>query len=390
MPPLSKTEEQAIADRIVEELSQTPYALSSITQLHGGTANFVFRGTLAKPLPAEDESTATTVIIKHSTEFVAINRDFPLDVTRCTFEESMLAAVASFKFPPAADGTKIKTPRLYLFSHESNTQVLEDLPGTDDLKSAFFLPNAADLLPGSSPLTIGHHLGSWLRSYHTWASAPEQVPTLAAVGENRPMRDLKRMITYDTIIPVLENYPELLVGCRETLETLVAALGKEFDKPPFAEADEHWGMIHGDFWSGNVLIPTTPWKAPGQGDNKLFVIDWEFAQYGHRAYDFGQMIGDLWERKIFNDLDIVMPVVQGVIEGYGEVSEELAFRAAIHTGVQLISWYRRRPRSGALMAPPEVIIAGLTIGRDIILKAWEKDRDFFETGVLASLFAKKG
>ncbi|KAK4031802.1 hypothetical protein C8A01DRAFT_51243 [Parachaetomium inaequale] len=263
MPPLSQAEEQAIANRIVEELSQTPYSLSSITQLHGSTANFVFHSTLVQPLPAEDDSTATTVIIKHSTEFVAIIRDFPL----------------------------------------INTQVLEDLPGTNDLKTAFFLPNATDLLPGSSPLTIGHHLGSWLRS--------------------------------------------------ETLETLVAVFGKEFEKPPGAEADKHWGMIHGDFWSGNL-------------------------------------IGDLWERKIFNDLDIVMPVVQGVIEGYGEVSEELAFRAAIHAGVQLISWYSRRPWSGALMPPPKVIIAGLTIGRGIILKAWEQDRKFFEHGVLASLFAKKG
>jgi len=78
----------------------------------------------------------------------------------------------------------------------------------------------------------------------------EQVGTLAAVGENRPMRDLKRMVTYDTIIPVLENYPELLAGCRGTLETLAAVLGKEFEKSPGAEADENWGMIHGDFWSG--------------------------------------------------------------------------------------------------------------------------------------------
>jgi hypothetical protein len=99
-------------------------------------------------------------------------------------------------------------------------------------------------------------------------------------------------------------------------------------------------------------------------------------------------LGDLWERKIFNDLDIVMPVVQGVMEGYGEVSDDMAFRAAMHAGVQLVGWYNRRPRSGALMAPPEVIIAGLTIGRDIILKAWEKDRKFFESGPLASLFSK--
>jgi len=72
-----------------------------------------------------------------------------------TFEESMLAVIASFKFPLAADGTTIKTPRLHLFGRESNTQVLRDLPGTDDLKTTFFLPNAAEFLPGSSPLAIG-------------------------------------------------------------------------------------------------------------------------------------------------------------------------------------------------------------------------------------------
>lgn len=167
----------------------------------------------------------------------------------------MLTAAASFKPPPAAESdstttTTIKTPRLHLFNHESHTQVLEDLPGTNDLKTVLLQPNAAELLPGASPLAVGRHLGSWLRSYHAWASAPAQAAALAAVGENRPMRDLKRLVTYDAVIPVLENYPELLVGCREALETVVAVLGKEFEKVPGAGGGEHWGMIHGDFWSG--------------------------------------------------------------------------------------------------------------------------------------------
>ena len=99
------------------------------------------------------------------------------------------------------------------------------------------------------------------------------------------------------------------------------------------------------------------------------------------------MIGDLYERKIFNDIDIVMPVMQGVIKGYGELSDEMAFRVVIHTGIQLIGWHNRRPPTGPLMAPPEVIVAGLTIGRDLVLKGWEKDRKFFESSVLASLFS---
>lgn len=137
----------------------------------------------------------------------------------------------------------------------------------------------------------------------------------------------------------------------------------------------------------SVLLPNTPWKEPGTGTNKLFIIDWEFCQYGHKAYDLGQMIGDLWERKIFNDIDIVMPVLQGLIEGYGDISDNMAFRAIMHAGTQLVGWYNRRPRTGPLKAPPEVIVAGLTIGRDLILKGWRKDKRGFEGGVLASLFS---
>lgn len=148
-------------------------------------------------------------------------------------------------------------------------------------------------------------------------------------------------------------------------------------------------VLVSDFPQSSVLLPNTPWQELGAGTNKLFIIDWEFAQYGHRAYDLGQMIGDLYERKIFNDIDIAMLAMQGVMEGYGELSDEMAFRVAIHAGVHLVGWYNRRPRTGPLMAPPKVIVAGLTIGRDLILKGWARDRKFFENSVLASLFAAK-
>jgi hypothetical protein len=96
MAPLDQVEEDAIAARVLQELSETPYACSSLTQLTGGTANFVYRGILARPLTAQDGSTVKSVIIKHSTDFVAINRDFPLDVTRCVV--MMLSGSLSLNF----------------------------------------------------------------------------------------------------------------------------------------------------------------------------------------------------------------------------------------------------------------------------------------------------
>lgn len=138
----------------------------------------------------------------------------------------------------------------------------------------------------------------------------------------------------------------------------------------------------------SVLIPATGWREapPSDESNKLFIIDWEFAQFGHRAYDLGQIVGDLCERKVYNNNDTGLQVMEGVIEGYGKLSDEMAFRTAIHVGVHLIGYYNRRPQRGPWVAPPEVIVAGLTTGRDFILKGWEKDRKFYEGSLLASLF----
>ena len=81
--------------------------------------------------------------------------------------------------------------------------------------------------------------------------------------------------------------------------------------------------------------------------------------------------------------------MEGVIDGYGELNDEVAFRTAIYVGVHLVSWYNRRPRKGPRVVPLEAIIAGLTVGRDLIIKGWEKDRKFFEESALRSLFTTK-
>lgn len=141
----------------------------------------------------------------------------------------------------------------------------------------------------------------------------------------------------------------------------------------------------------SILLPSTGWLKPplAERTNELFIIDWEFAQFGHRSCDLGQIVGDLYERKIYSNLDTAISTMEGVIDGYGVLSDEMAFRTAIYVGVHLISWYDRRPQKGPRLAPPEVIGAGLTVGRDFMLKGWEKDRAFFLTSALASLFAAR-
>ncbi len=86
MAPIAEAEKGEVPTRVLHELSKTPYACTSLTRLTNGTTNFVFRGVLAQPLDVQDGTSVVTiksVIIKHTTDFVAANKNFPLDVSRC-------------------------------------------------------------------------------------------------------------------------------------------------------------------------------------------------------------------------------------------------------------------------------------------------------------------
>jgi hypothetical protein len=76
MAPLQQVEEDAIATQVLQQLSRTPYACSSLTQQSTRPGNFVYRGVLAQPLAIQDVATAGSIIIKHST-------NAPLDAMRC-------------------------------------------------------------------------------------------------------------------------------------------------------------------------------------------------------------------------------------------------------------------------------------------------------------------
>lgn len=119
---------------------------------------------------------------------------------------------------------------------------------------------------------------------------------------------------------------------------------------------------------------------------KLFIIDWEFTQFGHRAYDLGQMIGDLYERKHFNDVESALWTLRGFVDGYGQLSDEMAFRTAIHAGVHLIGWYNRRSPNSPLKGTQDQISHAITLGIDFVVRGWEKDKNWLEQSVLAPLF----
>jgi len=66
-----------------------------------------------------------------------------------------------------------------------------------------------------------------------------------------PMRKLKLKITYQAFMGVLENFPELLEGNRETLEQVRIEAVENFEREEGGEENsDDWGLIHGDLWTG--------------------------------------------------------------------------------------------------------------------------------------------
>lgn len=109
-------------------------------------------------------------------------------------------------------------------------------------------------------------------------------------------------------------------------------------------------------------------------------------QFGHRAYDLGHMIGDLYEAYHFHSSDISLTMIRGFMDGYGEINDDMAFRTAIHAGVQFLGWYNRRAPSDSVKGTGEQISSAAKISTNLIVNGWERERQWYQSTPLAPLF----
>lgn len=144
----------------------------------------------------------------------------------------------------------MEVPRLYLLDREANTRVLEDFPGSTNLMAVITSPRNNERVDRQAAVSIGRRLGSWLRSFHTWADEPAQASLRNMVGENEAVRQLKHRVGYGSFLTVLEGFPDLLEGCRDALEKVREVATEECRAPATGREGKHWGLVHGDFWTG--------------------------------------------------------------------------------------------------------------------------------------------
>lgn len=135
-----------------------------------------------------------------------------------------------------------------------------------------------------------------------------------------------------------------------------------------------------DLLHHSILLSNAPIDNGNQ--IQLRIVDWEMTQLGVRPEDSGQLIAELWELKLYKDIDAGLWIIEGFVQGYGKVDNDFMFRALIHVGAHLISIGSDTPGWGT----PEQAEAVAKAGRDVLLKAWHKDLKGFSGHDLECIF----
>lgn len=119
-------------------------------------------------------------------------------------------------------------------------------------------------------------------------------------------------------------------------------------------------------------------------DIPLFVVDWEMAHLGHRYVDFGQMLAEMYAIWQYRKMEAGLWLVQGFCQGLNLEDENLAFRIAAQVGCHLVACDAKIPSWGTPDQQEECARAG----RDFIVHARKRERDWFDESDLACLFAR--
>ncbi|KAG9234790.1 kinase-like domain-containing protein, partial [Amylocarpus encephaloides] len=284
------------------------------------------------------------------------------------FENRILTACQNLS-PTTESNIIVQTPKIYPFNQVRNTQIYSDLALSIDMKTYCLNHSVSH----EEATRLGFAIGRWAKSFHLWGAAPDQSKLRAKMKQSTEMRALKYQINYPTMIATIENFPDLLEERRGVLEAVAKDVKETLDT-------KEGTLIHGDFWTGNVVMPDVP--IPAEDPMRLYIVDWELVQLSILAFDLGQMTAELYELKLFKDIEAGESLVKSFVDGYGPIDIETAFTAVIFVGNHLLCWGTRVPGWGSEGRIREVV----KVGRDFVVKGWEKDAEFFRQTPWAKWF----
>ncbi|RDW69062.1 uncharacterized protein DSM5745_08822 [Aspergillus mulundensis] len=401
--------DREIREAVAQNVSRGRYACSSLSKSHRSRLNYVYTGTLARPL----DNGTKTVIIKHSVPYISTVKEHELTQARSISEGLVLNSLDQFSLRVTNTTLhnqifklNIRTPELYQLNYATHTLMMEHLKNSTDLQTFLLnLPCLKDERLWAWVFQIGESLGQWLRQFHNWMTKESQ-KTVAGEFDtdiNKEMAGFRFRLSYEWLPRAIEKYPNILgkkKGTRKIMEKLMKVAREELDKD-FQTKDETIGPIHGDFWAGNILLPLDILRPPAKKpsfdpcfdlearnapafmpvpDSTILITDWEFAQYGPRALDIAQMAAELYIDYHIYGVEAAKEMIEGFIHGYDHITMEMSWRILLHVGTYFIVWAAaagdgdREPSEEIARKKRKLV----KLGRRLIVRGWRRrQKPFF-------------
>ncbi|KAK8031190.1 hypothetical protein PG990_000924 [Apiospora arundinis] len=247
-----------IQSKVLRSLEGTPFAAKSLVPLSGGNANFIYLADLVHPLDS-----VAQVLVKHGEGFLASNTAFEIPTSRCHIEDACLRALSSSSVDastaPGSDDHDnggyryvVRTPKYYPFPQDPTTQIQEYLPNGANLK-VYALKHWAAAAPPTQARQLGRALGRWLRAFHDSSELLHRGELRNAVAANTAMQGLKHAINFQWLLDRVAQFPDILSEAAPVFEEVKEMAAAE------VRDESQLQVIHGDFWTGNILLPNAPY-----------------------------------------------------------------------------------------------------------------------------------
>ncbi|KAF7436409.1 Carboxy-terminal domain (CTD) phosphatase [Pleurotus ostreatus] len=310
---------------VKEYLEGTRFECSDALPLSGGTANFIYRISLLRPVEGH-----SSLILKHGRPFVG---NIPFSLQRQAYEVEALKWISTWIAPDSP----VKVPAVVHFDEDKAVIIMEDV-GLDAKTLKQLLLDGA--VSQATAKNVGNALGEFIANVHRRSGG--EVELLRGFDANEHGKSISSWATYGRLASTLEGEdmpvlsdPPLNVS-KETMNT-IAMLSKERSSQINASAD---CLVMGDFWPGNIVLSPTA--------ESIYVIDWELAKTGLEGLDLGQFCAEIHTLRRFHPSQSTSAeaIISAFLQTYRRLRDHLdplvlAGTVVTHVGAHLVAWTPR-------------------------------------------------
>ncbi|KAJ3187149.1 hypothetical protein HDU85_007187 [Gaertneriomyces sp. JEL0708] len=359
-----------LVQSVLKHLEDTDVACTSLTPLCIGIANLTWRGVLANPTP----NGAETVIVKHAMT-LSLSEDLQLLPARQDHEALVMRAMysnARATIEKDAVALTISIPKVLHQDPAAHIMVVEDAgQESSNLKQLF-----QNSVPPEVAATIGEALGVFAGRIHNLQADVDLEQAL--ISEDNQACRVSIFACYDRLVETIGLAPHVnLEPYRQIFQRVETQMKEEMLRGEGAR------VLHGDYWTGNVLASA----APGEDNvrtHQLYVIDWEIAKIAPPFFDIAQMAAELFLLHFFKGSATALSALDSFLAAYPLENwpRHMIFRTAVHFGVHLTVWPIRIADWGA----DSIRESCALLGAEYVKRGMDEDIEWLKSSALKALF----